>query len=111
MNKQHGQLYYKARALIKRKHERIREFQNLILEDQYMNIICMIDEQEENLYDVKLFSTLEEYETYEETVIEEIREIGEFKTRIMNDYECKISVYTDYTDEEAVIELEDFIEE
>ncbi|KAL7026038.1 hypothetical protein ACKWTF_013757 [Chironomus riparius] len=105
-----SQILRKTRKLIRRKHATIREFENLLLEDEYVSLIAEIEEQEENLHDVLIFSDGDTHEFYRNSVFGEIRVLEDFKKRILNKYERKIIEYGELSHEEAYVELEDFIE-
>ncbi|XP_070507426.1 putative leucine-rich repeat-containing protein DDB_G0290503 [Chironomus tepperi] len=104
------QIFRKTRKLVRRKHATIQEFQNLLLEDEYLSLIAAIEEQEEDLNDVLIFSEGENHKFYQISVYKEIDDLEDFKKRVVNNYEYKIIKYGELSQEEAVLELEEFIE-
>ena len=104
------QILRKTKKLLKRKHDAVRGFQNLLLEDDFVSLIAAIEEQEEDMNDVLIFSEGENHKFYQETILREVRDLEDFKKRIMNNYEYKLVEYGRMTKEEALAELEDFIE-
>lgn len=104
------QIFQKAKKLVKRKHAAVREFQNLLLEDEYMDLIAAIEQHEEDLSDVLIFSPRESRKFYQDSIFGEIHDLEEFKKRIVSKYEYKIIEYGGMTQEEAFVELEDLIE-
>lgn len=87
------QLFSKAKKLIKRKIRNFASFQNALLNEEFIDAICAIDDLEESFEDILIFDISPNYRHYEESLIGEISDLEELKSEVINNVELLISDY------------------
>lgn len=65
------------------KSRKLREQQNLILEENYLNFVTALERFENFLEDVLVFDSIPNYETYRKYIDEEVQKLNVLKTETM----------------------------
>ena len=87
------QLFNKAKKLIKRKIRNFASFQNALLNEEFIDAICAIDDLEESFEDILIFDISPNYRHYEESLRGDISDLEELKSEVISNVELLISDY------------------
>lgn len=104
------QLYSKAKKLIRRKIRNFTAFQNILMNEEFIDAIQSIDDLEESFVDILIFDISSNFKIYEESLIGELGDLEEMKNEVIGDIESSIGDIKEMDDEESLIYLEELIE-
>lgn len=104
------QIFRKIKKLIKRGVRNFTAFQNILMNEDFYDAICAIDDLEENLSDILIFDVHASYSNHEMSMLGEISELEEMKNDLLNELEMKIAYYREFDDEDSLLELKEMTE-
>lgn len=109
MSQTEKQILNKTKRLLRRKLKKLRGFENLILDQNFINVIYAIEEVESDLQDLIIFSSCEDLRDIEETAADEVQVVEESKDKVVAELEKSIRFYKSMQAENALRELETMI--
>lgn len=104
------QLFNKAKKLIKRKARNLTAFQQILLNEEFIDAVSALDDVEESFEDVLIFDISPNYQNYEGTFASEISDLEDLKCDVMGDFEMKIADCHEMSSNESMQMLEEMIE-
>lgn len=104
------QLFSKAKKLIKRKARNLTAIQNLLVNDEFIDAFCAIDDLEESFEDILIFDISPNYRHYEESLMGEISDLEGLKNEVINNVEIMISDYQELDGDSSLNVIKEVID-
>lgn len=104
------QLFSKAKKLIKRKSRNFAAFQNVLVNEEFIDAICAMDDLEESFEDILIFDISPNYRHYEESLMGEISDMEDLKDEVIHNVEKMISDYQEMNGDDSLNAIKKMID-